>query len=141
MATERTIKVPDIGDFDSVEVIEVLVSPGDTVEVEQSLITLESDKATMEIPAPFAGVVKQVSVSLGDQVAEGTTIVILEVSGDSCDEHVSYSPVEDVLHRYSRVHAGQYDRFGELTFGRFTHLFGMVPGGHRPGDESSIPFL
>lgn len=83
MATEREVKVPDIGEFDSVEVIEVLVSPGDEVTVEQSLITLESDKATMEIPAPFAGVVKQVSVSIGDQVAEGSTIVVLEVTGEA----------------------------------------------------------
>lgn len=85
MATERAVKVPDIGEFDAVEVIEILVKPGDEVTVEQSLITLESDKATMEIPAPFAGVVKQVSVSLGDQVAEGSTIVILEVSGEATE--------------------------------------------------------
>ncbi|MCH7599268.1 MAG: dihydrolipoyllysine-residue acetyltransferase [Myxococcales bacterium] len=85
MATERAVKVPDIGEFDAVEVIEILVKPGDEVSVEQSLITLESDKATMEIPAPFAGVVKQVSVSLGDQVAEGSTIVILEVSGEAAE--------------------------------------------------------
>ncbi|MCH7869640.1 MAG: dihydrolipoyllysine-residue acetyltransferase [Myxococcales bacterium] len=85
MATELAVKVPDIGEFDAVEVIEILVKPGDEVAVEQSLITLESDKATMEIPAPFAGVVKQVSVSLGDQVAEGSTIVILEVSGEAAE--------------------------------------------------------
>lgn len=85
MATERAVKVPDIGEFDAVEVIEILVKPGDEVAVEQSLVTLESDKATMEIPAPFAGVVKQVSVSLGDQVAEGSTIIILEVSGEAAD--------------------------------------------------------
>ena len=85
MATEREVKVPDIGEFDSVEVIEVLVSPGDKVEVEQSLITLESDKATMEIPTPVAGVVARVMVSLGDQVSEGTTIVVLEVTGAAAE--------------------------------------------------------
>ena len=80
MAAEEEIKVPDIGEFESVEVIEVLVSPGDRVEVEQSLITLESDKATMEIPSPSAGVVKSVSVSVGDMVSEGSTIVVIETS-------------------------------------------------------------
>ena len=86
MAGERAINVPDIGEFDQVEVIEVLVSPGEEVAVEQSLITLESDKATMEIPAPFAGVVKSVSVSVGDMVAEGSTILTLEAAGDSSAE-------------------------------------------------------
>ncbi len=70
MADERTIVVPDIGEFDQVEVIEVLVSPGEEVAVEQSLITLESDKATMEIPAPVAGVIKNVAVAVGDMVSE-----------------------------------------------------------------------
>ena len=86
MAGERAINVPDIGEFDQVEVIEVLVSPGEEVAVEQSLITLESDKATMEIPAPFAGVVKSVSVSVGDMVAEGSTILTLEAAGDNSAE-------------------------------------------------------
>jgi len=86
VAGERAINVPDIGEFDQVEVIEVLVGPGEEVAVEQSLITLESDKATMEIPAPFAGVVKSVSVSVGDMVAEGSTILTLEAAGDSSAE-------------------------------------------------------
>src|SRR5579859_3551794 len=72
------VKVPDIGDFKSVEVIEVLVKPGDTVAKEQSLITLESDKATMEIPSPGAGVVKELKVKTGDKVAQGSPILILE---------------------------------------------------------------
>jgi dihydrolipoamide dehydrogenase len=72
------VKVPDIGDFKSVEVIEVLVKPGDTVAKEQSLITLESDKATMEIPSPGAGVVKELKVKTGDKVAQGSAILILE---------------------------------------------------------------
>ncbi|KAB0543103.1 dihydrolipoamide acetyltransferase, partial [Kerstersia gyiorum] len=62
------IKVPDIGDFDSVEVIEVMVAVGDTIEAEQSLITVESDKASMEIPASQGGVVKSVKVNVGDKV-------------------------------------------------------------------------
>ncbi|MFT5442037.1 MAG: dihydrolipoamide dehydrogenase [Myxococcota bacterium] len=77
------IRVPDIGEFDSVEVIEVLVAAGDSVEVEQSLITLESDKATMEIPATHAGTVTEVCVALGDELAEGSLIVRLEVAAGS----------------------------------------------------------
>ncbi len=72
------IKVPDIGDFKDVAVIELLVKPGDTVKVEQSLITVESDKASMEIPSSHAGVVKELKVKLGDSVNEGTLILTLE---------------------------------------------------------------
>ena len=74
----KQIPVPDIGDFDAVEVIEVLVSEGDVVEAEQSLITLESDKATMEVPAPEGGTITKVIVAVGDKVSEGTVIVELE---------------------------------------------------------------
>ena len=72
------IKVPDIGDFKEVEVIELLVKPGDTVQLEQSLITVESDKASMEIPSNAAGVVKSLLVKIGDKVAEGSPLLILE---------------------------------------------------------------
>ena len=72
------VQVPDIGDFKDVEVIEVLVKPGDAVAKEQSLITLESDKATMEIPSPGAGVVKALRVKVGDRVSEGSPILLLE---------------------------------------------------------------
>jgi dihydrolipoamide dehydrogenase len=76
------VKVPDIGDFKDVEVIEVLVKPGDTVEKEQSLVSLESDKAAMEIPSPQAGVVKELVVKLGDKVSQGSVILKLE-SGEA----------------------------------------------------------
>ena len=72
------IKVPDIGDFDEVTVIEVLVKPGDTIKAEQSLITVESDKASMEIPASSAGVVKEVKVKLGDKVKQGSVVLSLQ---------------------------------------------------------------
>jgi len=75
------IKVPDIGDFDEVGVIELLVKVGDTVKAEQSLITVESDKASMEIPSSHAGVVKEIKVKLGDKVSEGSVVVALEVAG------------------------------------------------------------
>ncbi len=74
------VTVPDIGDFDAVEVIEVLVQPGDEVAVEDSLITLESDKASMEIPSSAAGIVKELKVSLGDKIAQGAVILTLEAS-------------------------------------------------------------
>jgi len=72
------VKVPDIGDFKSVDVIEILVKPGDTVAPEQSLVTLESDKATMEIPSPLAGTVKSLVVKVGDKVSEGSPILMLD---------------------------------------------------------------
>src|SRR5438045_9611770 len=74
------VKVPDIGDFKNVEVIEVLVKPGDAVKKEQSLVTLESDKATMEIPSPGAGVVKEIRIKVGDKVSQGSPILLLESS-------------------------------------------------------------
>ncbi len=75
------VKVPDIGDFKDVPVIEVMVKPGDRVEPEDPLISLESDKATMDVPAPVAGVVKDVRVKVGDKVSEGSLILTLEASG------------------------------------------------------------
>jgi pyruvate dehydrogenase E2 component (dihydrolipoamide acetyltransferase) len=72
------VKVPDIGDFKEVEVIELMVKPGDTIKVDQSLITVESDKASMEIPSSHAGVVKEIKVKVGDKVAEGSVVLMLE---------------------------------------------------------------
>ena len=79
MATKRDVLLPDIGDFENVDVAEVLVKPGQKVEVEQSLIVLESDKASMEIPAPFAGVVAEVVVAVGDKISQGARIAVFEV--------------------------------------------------------------
>jgi pyruvate dehydrogenase E2 component (dihydrolipoamide acetyltransferase) len=75
------VKVPDIGDFDEVAVIELLVKVGDTVKAEQSLITVESDKASMEIPSSTAGVVKELRVNLGDKVKEGSVVLVVEAAG------------------------------------------------------------
>ena len=75
------IKVPNIGDFDAVTVIELLVKPGDTVAADQSLVTVESDKASMEIPSSHAGVVQALQVKLGDQIAEGSVLVTLQTDG------------------------------------------------------------
>lgn len=83
MADLIELKVPDIGDFDEVEIIEVLVSVGDTVAKNQDIITLESDKAAMEIPSSFAGVIREVKVAVGDKVKLGSVIAMLEASDDS----------------------------------------------------------
>ena len=81
MSEAIEVKVPDIGDYKDVPVIEVLVKAGDVVEKEQSLVTLESDKATMDVPSPAAGTVKEVKIKLGDAVSEGTLIMLLESAG------------------------------------------------------------
>jgi len=80
MAEIREVKVPDIGDFEAVEIVEVLVSPGDRVQEEDSLITLESDKATMDVPSPHSGTVREVKVHTGDQVSQGDVILTLELA-------------------------------------------------------------
>jgi len=82
----QTITVPDIGDFSDVDVIEVLVSPGDTVALEDSLITLETDKAAMDVPATVAGTISEVLVSVGDKVSEGTPVVVVEAAATAAAE-------------------------------------------------------
>src|SRR5215470_14847260 len=74
------VKIPDIGDFKNVPVIEVLVKPGDAVSKEDPLVSLESDKATMEVPSPAAGVVKELKVKVGDKVSEGSAVLILDAA-------------------------------------------------------------
>lgn len=93
------VKVPDIGDFTDVPVIEIHVAPGDTVEAEAPLITLESDKATMDVPSPAAGTVKEVLVSINDRVAEGTPIVVLEATeaGTAEEQTGSDEPTPDAV--------------------------------------------
>ncbi len=85
--SKASIKVPDIGDFDHIPVIEVLVSQGDTVEKDQSLITLESDKATMEVPSTDAGIITDIKVKVGDTVSEGDVIAEIEVNSDIAPEN------------------------------------------------------
>ena len=85
------VKVPDIGDFAEVAVIELLVKPGDTVAAEQSLITVESDKASMEIPSSTAGVVKELRVKLGDKVSEGSVVLVLDALGAATDPEAPVS--------------------------------------------------
>ena len=76
--TVLTVSVPNIGDFENIDVVEVLITPGDSIEVETPLITLESDKATMDVPSPVAGIIREIKVKAGDKVSEGSLILKLE---------------------------------------------------------------
>jgi len=91
----KDILVPDIGDFESVDIIEVLVSPGDTIAVDDSLVTVESDKASMDIPSSEAGVVKEVKVKVGDKIAEGHLIITLEVSDAPAEVKPAAAPAKE----------------------------------------------
>ena len=83
MSNQIELRVPDIGDFDTVEVIEVLVSAGESVSTDQSLITLESDKASMEIPSTHEGVISKIKVSVGDRLSKGDLIGLLDVAASA----------------------------------------------------------
>lgn len=83
MANAIEVKVPDIGDFKNIPVIEILVKPGDTVRAEDPLVTLESDKATMEVPSPAAGVVKEIRIKVGDKVSQGALVLMLEAGAEA----------------------------------------------------------
>ncbi len=96
MATEQEIRIPDIGDFEDVEVIEVLVAAGDSVEREDSLVTIESDKASMEIPSPFGGVIAEVAVSVGDRVSEGALLARITPSDTQPEAEPPAVPRESV---------------------------------------------
>jgi pyruvate dehydrogenase E2 component (dihydrolipoamide acetyltransferase) len=90
-----SVEVPDIGDFEDVPVIEILVSPGDTVETDDPLLTLESDKATMDVPAPFAGTIKDVQVSVGDRVSQGRALLTMEQSGSAAGQSEASAAASD----------------------------------------------
>ncbi|CAN7252703.1 dihydrolipoyllysine-residue acetyltransferase [Pseudoxanthomonas sp. LjRoot168] len=92
MSDIKEAKVPDIGDYDGVPVIEILVAVGDTVKKDQGLVTLESDKATMEVPSPFAGVVKEIKVKLGDEIAEGAVVALIETSEGAAEAKPAAAP-------------------------------------------------
>ncbi len=122
MAKLVDVTVPNIGDFENVDIIEVFVSPGDVVEAESSLITLESDKAAMEIPSPHAGKVESVAVSVGDKVSEGTLILRLEVEGAAN----TATPAEPAVSPSDSPTAasGGADRHAEVV------VLGAGPGGY-----------
>ena len=123
------IKIPDMGDFESVDVIEVLVAPGDTVAKEQSLITLESDKATMEIPSPQAGLVTELKVKVGDKVSQDALILTLEP--DVADAEVveqptaeAPEPAADEAPAAAPMSSGPVDHHAEVV------VLGAGPGGY-----------
>src|SRR5213595_2905277 len=86
------VKVPNIGDFKDVEVIELMVKPGDTIKVDQSLVTVESDKASMEIPSSHAGVVKELKVKVGDKVSKGSLVAVVESSAGAAPAPAAPAP-------------------------------------------------
>ncbi len=124
------VKVPNIGDFDGVEVIEILVNVGDTIAEEDSLISVESDKASMEIPAPQAGVVKELLVAIGDTVAEGSPILTLEVGAEAAtaapaQESKPAAPVPAATPApVAASHSGDVDMSAEVV------VLGSGPGGY-----------
>ena len=101
MPTQKNVELPDIGDFDAVDIIEVLVKIGDTVNENDSIITLETDKATMEIPAPFSGKVSSLSVKVGDKVAKGDLILILESESYKSEDIKEETPSTEEVNQVS----------------------------------------
>ncbi len=129
MSNILDINVPDIGDFEQVEVIEVLVKAGDTVNMEDSLISVESDKAAMEIPSPYSGLVKEVAVSVGDKVSQGSLILKLEPSAtnaaDSAHQEPDNKPQTDKKTSDAEItYSGQVDMETEVV------VLGSGPGGY-----------
>ena len=125
------IKVPNIGDFDAVEVIEILVKVGDSINAEDSLISVESDKASMEIPAPQAGVVKEILVSLGDKVSEGSAILMLEAGAEAVVAAAQEPPAAQaaapkpvVTEPQAASYSGNVDVSAEVV------VLGSGPGGY-----------
>ncbi len=127
------IKVPDIGDFENVEVIEILVNPGDKVQPEDSLISVESDKAAMEIPSPEAGVVRELKAAIGDKVSQGSPILMLEVSDDVATGQTTEkaAPAPQAQPEPARVAAPQAASFsGSVDVQAEVVVLGSGPGGY-----------
>ena len=120
------IKVPDIGDFDEVPVVGILVSVGDSVAVEDPLVELESDKATMEVPSPAAGVVKEIKVSMDDKVSEGSVIMVLEVA-QAADALTQAAPVPTAAPT-TTIAAGTASGAGDIHAD--VVVLGSGPGGY-----------
>ncbi|MFA7475706.1 MAG: dihydrolipoyl dehydrogenase [Castellaniella sp.] len=129
------LNVPDIGDFDTVEVIEILVKAGDAIQAEQSLITVESDKASMEIPAEQGGVVKEVLVKLGDKVSQGTPVVRIEAAGGgaaaTAPAAAAPAPVASAAPASQAAPAPAPTQFSGASDGEYDVLvLGAGPGGY-----------
>ena len=124
------IQVPDIGDFDEVAVIELLVKVGDTVAVDQSLITVESDKASMEIPSSHAGVVKELKVKLGDKVKQGSVVLVLEVAGAAAAPAAVSAPVTPVIAIEAKPSTPASSYAGAVDVECDLLVLGSGPGGY-----------
>ena len=141
MSSNIAVKVPDIGDFKEVAIIDVLVKVGDTVETDQSLITLETDKATMDVPAPAAGIVKELKVKVGGKISEGDVILLLETATQAAPEvpvsqpnepaPAPAKPVETATHQSSPASAGQASLHAEVV------VLGAGPGGYTAAFRAS----
>ncbi|NBX13636.1 MAG: dihydrolipoyllysine-residue acetyltransferase [Betaproteobacteria bacterium] len=127
------VKVPDIGDFDEVAVIELLVKVGDSVKAEQSLITVESDKASMEIPCSHAGVVKEIRVKIGDKVKQGSTVLVLEAHGLAADA----APVQVPPAAPAQAPAAQSLTAAAPILAEVTAVAAATPGATVPAHEPS----
>jgi pyruvate dehydrogenase E2 component (dihydrolipoamide acetyltransferase) len=130
MTKTQEVLVPDIGDFEAVDIVEILVNPGDQVDTEDPLITLESDKATMEVPSPFAGKVVEVKVKMGDKVGEGAVILVLEV--DEAVAVASQAPETEAAGSREMETAAETD-------GAVRASGEPAPASHRPAEKSPAP--
>ncbi|WP_442782590.1 dihydrolipoyl dehydrogenase [Collimonas fungivorans] len=131
VASTIEIKVPDIGDVKEVDVIELMVKVGDSVKVDQSLITVESDKASMEIPSSQAGVIKEVKVKVGDKVSEGSVIVLLETTGAAAAAPAGAAPAPAAAPAAPAVAAPAAVSFaGKVDIECDTMVLGAGPGGY-----------
>ncbi len=122
------VVVPDLGDFDQVEVIEVLVAPGDTIAVDTSLVTLESDKATLEVPSPRAGVVEALKVRVGDRVSAGSPLLTLRATGAGAEPATTVPAAPAARPAAAPAAAGKAGPQGELT--TEVVVLGAGPGGY-----------
>src|SRR5512135_14545 len=146
MTTTQQVLVPDIGNFKEVDVIEVAVKPGDAVQAEDTLITLESDKATMDVPSPAAGTVKEVKVKIGDKVAEGSLILVLDAAIAAAPSPPPLSREEKGPAPSSPARAGREEGAAVATGSQYTGaadiecemaVLGSGPGGYSAAFRSA----
>jgi dihydrolipoamide dehydrogenase len=128
------VEVPDIGDFTNVDIIEVLVTPGDQIAAEDALITLESDKATIEIPSPQAGTVKEVLVKVNDKVSQGDVILTMELSAaeapsTEADEEKTVPAAESTASEPTPAPAAKTAPAGDSDMHAEVVVLGSGPGG------------
>ena len=142
-AAAREVRTPDIGDFKEVAIIEILIKPGDEVAAEQSLLTLESDKATMDIPAPFGGVVQSVAVKVGDKISHGDVIALVAPADSQSKTPPATSPVSDSktdsnLQSESRQDSGIAKKAEKDSSAVLQTSPSAAEGGHKPHASPSV---